>query len=101
MADEQVIHAIPSGRSVDLSNGYGVPQDKAEAAKWYRMAAEQGAAEAQFNLGVLYDNGYGDPQDYAEAAKWYRMGAEQRTAELQSNLGIVFSIDSEEKQDKE
>src|SRR5690554_3388796 len=66
-------------------NGYGVPQDKAEAAKWYRMAAEQGDADAQFNLGVLYDNGYGVPQDYAEAAKWYRMAAEQGHGGAQFN----------------
>ena len=32
------------------------PQDDAEAAKWYRLAAEQGDAEAQHNLGVMYDN---------------------------------------------
>ena len=32
------------------------PQDDAEAAKWFRLAAEQGDAEAQHNLGVMYDN---------------------------------------------
>ena len=37
-------------------NGRGVPQDDAEAAKWFRLAAEQGDAEAQHNLGVMYDN---------------------------------------------
>ena len=37
--------------------GEGVPQDDAEAARWYRLAAEQGDADAQFNLGVMYDTG--------------------------------------------
>ena len=37
-----------------------------------RIKAEQGDAEAQFNLGILYDNGQGVPQDDAEALKWYR-----------------------------
>ena len=32
-------------------NGQGVTQDNAEAVKWYRKAAEQGYAAAQFNLG--------------------------------------------------
>ena len=32
------------------------PQDDAEAAKWFRLAAAQGDAEAQHNLGVMYDN---------------------------------------------
>jgi TPR repeat protein len=50
--------------------GWGVPQDYAEAAKWYRRAAEQGYAKAQYNLGVMYYNGEGVPQDYAEAVKW-------------------------------
>jgi TPR repeat protein len=34
-------------------NGRGVPEDDAEAIKWYRLAAEQGYARAQFNLGGM------------------------------------------------
>ena len=34
--------------------GLGVPQDYAEAVRWYRRAAEQGDASAQNNLGVMY-----------------------------------------------
>jgi TPR repeat protein len=64
-------------------NGKGVPQDYAEAAKWYRKAAEQGYAEAQFNLGAMYDEGRGVHQDYAEAAKWYRKAKDQGVASAQ------------------
>ena len=64
-------------------NGWGVPQDYTEAVKWYRLAAKQGYASAQFNLGVMYDNGWGVPQDYNEAVKWYRLGAEQGDASAQ------------------
>ena len=39
------------------ANGRGVEQDDAEAVKWYRLAAEQGGAAAQFNLGWMYANG--------------------------------------------
>jgi TPR repeat protein len=56
------------------TDNVGVPQDYAEAMKWYREAAEQGLAQAQHNLGVMYDQGQGVPQDYAEAMKWYRKG---------------------------
>src|SRR5258707_14697617 len=35
-------------------HGRGVPQDYAEAVRWYRRAAEQGDATAQFNLGLMY-----------------------------------------------
>ena len=34
-------------------NGRGVAQDEAEAVAWYRRAAEQGFANAQYNLGAL------------------------------------------------
>ena len=39
----------------------GVPQDKAQAAKWYRMAAEQDDRTAQYLLSILYDAGEGVP----------------------------------------
>ena len=37
--------------------GRGVPQDDAEAVRWYRLAAEQGNADAQNNLGAFYAGG--------------------------------------------
>jgi TPR repeat protein len=39
--------------------GRGVPQDRAQAAAWYRNAAEQGDPKAQFNLGLMYRYGPG------------------------------------------
>ena len=56
-------------------NGNGVAQDYAEAAKWHRLAAEQGHLKAANNLGSLYYAGDGVLQNYAEAAKlWKRVG---------------------------
>ena len=43
--------------------GQGVAQDYAEAVKWYRKAAEQNDAGAQYNLGVCYANGDGVAKD--------------------------------------
>ena len=74
----------------DYHNGEGVPKDEAEAAKWYRKAAEKGLASAQHNLGLCYDNGEGVPKDEAEAAKWYRKAAEQGYAEAQCDLGLCY-----------
>ena len=45
-------------------NGQGVPQDGRAAMKWFRLAAEQGNATAQTNLGLMYGNGDGVPQDF-------------------------------------
>ena len=45
--------------------------------------AEQGDAEAQYNLGVMYDNGLEVTQDYKEAVRWYQQSAKQRLAMAQ------------------
>ena len=50
--------------------GFGVKQDYAEAAKWYRQAAEQGQGNAQFNLAEMYLDGLGVDQDYVQAYAW-------------------------------
>ena len=71
--------------------GEGVPQNDAEAAKWYRLAAAQGNAGAQFNLGGIYDTGKGVAENDAEAVKWYRLAAEQGDVTAQSNLGIMYA----------
>ena len=72
------------------AKGRGVPKDDAEAVKWYRQAAEQGDADAQFVLGVKYDSGQGVPKDDAESVKWHRKAAEQSDADAQVALGIAY-----------
>lgn len=66
-------------------------QDYIEAVKWYRLAANQGYAAAQFNLGVMYAHGQGLPQNDAEALKWYRLAANQGYAAAQLNLGNMYA----------
>lgn len=61
-----------------------------DAVHWYRMAADQGHAPAQFRLGELYENGDGVPKDAAEAFRWYRRAAEQGFARAQFNLGGAY-----------
>ena len=75
---------------VMYSKGRGVPQNHAEAVKWWRLAAEQGKADAQLGLGAMYFYGRGAPQDYAEAVKWYRLAAEQGQADAQIALGFMY-----------
>jgi hypothetical protein len=45
-------------------------QDYAEAAKWYRKAAEQGHAGAQLYLGILLAQANGVERNFVEAYKW-------------------------------
>ncbi|GHU27044.1 hypothetical protein AGMMS50256_05870 [Betaproteobacteria bacterium] len=72
------------------SNGNGVEKNDVEAAKYFRMAAEQGHAVAQNSLGWMFENGQGVAQNYAEAVNWYRKAAEQGFAAAQNNLGWIF-----------
>jgi len=53
----------------------GVKRDLAEAAQWYRKAANQRFAAAENNLGFLYNAG-GIPANPAAALEWYRRAAE-------------------------
>jgi hypothetical protein len=76
---------------VMYDNGQGVPQDYAEATRWFHKAADQGLAGAQNSLGLMYEKGEGVSQDYAEAAKWYRKAAEQGLAQAQVNLAFVYT----------
>jgi len=64
--------------------------DFATAVQEFRPLAEQGDADAQFRLGVLYYEGEGVPQNDAEAIKWYRKAAEQGLAKAQHNLGYMY-----------
>ena len=55
-----------------------------------RPLAEQGFAEAQYDLAAMYNFGEGVPQDYAEAVRWTRMAAEQGLAKAQIHLGLMY-----------
>ena len=83
------------------ANGQGVLKDDAEAVKWFRLAADQDYAKAQFYLGFMYANGQGVLKDDAEAVRWYRLArqgdAEQGDAaggassSAQFNLGFMYA----------
>lgn len=66
-------------------------KDYAEEARLYELAAEQGYAKPQYNLGVMYDNGEGVTQDYSEAVRWYTLAAEQGDTDAQNNLGVLYA----------
>jgi TPR repeat protein len=63
-----------------FANGRGVAQDDAEAVRLYRLAAAQGHARAQNNLGFMFEDGLGVAKDTAEAIRLYRLAAAQGVA---------------------
>ena len=82
-------------RNYELGQEYffelnGKDQNYVKAAKYYRIAAEQGHADAQSNLGACYENGTGVSKDYTEAVKWYRKAATQGQMYAQNNLGRCY-----------
>jgi tetratricopeptide (TPR) repeat protein len=54
------------------------------------QAAQNGDAQAQFNLGYSYDTGQGVEKDEVEAVKWYREAADQNYVDAQCNLGSHY-----------
>jgi len=99
--------------------GEGVAKDETEALKWFRLAAQQGNtnpgkardrlallaaarnearakaekgdAQAQFDLGWMYDEGKSVEQDSTEAAKWFREAASRGQKRAQFKLGFMYS----------
>ena len=62
----------------------------AEAMESFRMAAENGEANAQRVLGMVYQEGRLLPKDDSQAALWYRKAAEQGDATAQWLLGALY-----------
>ncbi len=80
---------------VDLGHAYlmgagGFPEDYEKAATWYLTAAELGDAEAQNEVGELYEAGKGFLQDHKKAHYWYEKAAAQGNAWALYNLGSLY-----------
>ena len=56
----------------------------------WRGPADNGDADAQFNLGQAYKLGRGVPQDLVQAEKWYKKAADQGHMQASDNYGLVL-----------
>jgi TPR repeat protein len=74
-----------------INGEQGLARNPLEAAAWFRRAAEQGLAEAQFNLTLFLLNGEGAPPDLPQAAAWCRRAAEQGLTNAQDLLGLMYA----------
>ena len=66
-------------------------ENDAEAVQWFQLAARQGHAPAQNDLGLMYANGMGVAENDAEAVQWFRLAARQGDARAQHNLGLMYA----------
>ena len=84
--------AITGDAAAQASLGYEYEKqnDYASAVYWYRKAAAQDYARAQYHIGVCHQFGNGVTKSITEAVKWYRKAAEQGYAGAQCNLGLCY-----------
>ncbi len=82
---------VPAWADFQAGNDAYNRKDYATALREWRPLAEQGDADAQYNLGLMYDRGYGVPQDYVQARQWYEKAAAQGDARAQYNLGVRYA----------
>jgi len=71
-------------------SGIGVDEDKKIAVEWFRKAAEQKFAPAEYYLGYCYESGIGVDEDKKIAVDWFRKAAEQGSAESQFALYLFY-----------
>ncbi len=60
------------------------------ANKEFLAAANEGHADSQFNLAVMFEHGIGVGKDEKEAVDWYGKSAAQGNAAAQFNLGVLY-----------
>jgi TPR repeat protein len=74
------------------ANGSKVPQDFAEAKKWFLFASEHGNPAGEYNLAFAYQHGQGTAIDMVEAVKWYHLAADHNNALAKLELGFLYHI---------
>ena len=84
---------LASGQAAYLRGDYGV------AWREFKPLADQGIAEAQYQVGVMYDHGQSVKRSYRTAAQWYERAAEQGHSGAQFSLGFMFYNGSGEEDD--
>ena len=71
-------------------DGSVLPQDHAEATRWYEMAAKQGNAEAMMALARMLNEGEGIQKNVRKSHEWYVAAARKGNAEAYMELGRIF-----------
>jgi len=75
-------------------------QDYTKALGIWLPLAEQGNAQAQYRVGLMYFKGLGVARDYALAMAWYRKASAQGNADANFSLGLMYSTGSGVTQDE-
>ncbi len=60
------------------------------AYKEFLASAEEGHADSQFNVALMYEQGIGVEKDEKKAVEWYGKSAAQGNSAAQFNLGVMY-----------
>ena len=77
---------------VEKAKSYFNAGNYSQAIVYFKQAAEQGDAEAQFEVGRMYAEGIGRKKDCYEAVKWYQMAVKQNNANAKAWLSDLYII---------
>jgi hypothetical protein len=72
--------------------GWGQPQDYVEALSWFYKAADHGNADAQENIGYLFQHGIGVQTDYRKAMSRFYKAAGQGNSNAENQLGWMYQF---------
>ena len=86
---------------VRLSGRRSTAPHLVQSLNFFRLAAEQGHADAQFQLGQMYAQGLGTTQQFDQAADWYLRAAKQGHAKAPFHLGFLYAHGQGVEQDDE
>lgn len=89
---EQGVAADQTALGHAYTQGYGVSQDLAAAARWFEAAAEQGDVDAQTMLGQSYAQGIGVTRDLQAARGWWLKAAEQGGRTAQAKVAFLYAL---------
>lgn len=78
--------------------GEGVTQDLAEAARWYKMAADQNNRDGQYNLSQIYMHETGVENKYDEGMEYLIKAANNNHPLALHNLGCIYDREGKHQQ---
>ena len=87
-----ILTLLASVHAADFQTGLEAYErrDYEAALRHFRPLAEQGNAEAQLHLGIMYEYGKGVPWNPVEAFSWYRKAAKSGHPKAQAHLGVNY-----------
>jgi len=81
---------VVAGVSIDDALAAIEAEDYVTAYTQFKQLAEQGDAEAQYNVAILLKSGNGIMKNHKKAVKWFRKAADQGLAAAQYDLGLMY-----------